>query len=383
MKKPVIIGGFLCLLGVLVCALALGLNNWDITRISTQPQFEEKERSFSNKGQDIRISDREKTVYVGRSPDADIHLRYQENEKASYEISDDSQLSIAFQSDYRWTDFVLNVDFQNPTLTLLLPEDFKGSLEIENSSGKVDLKELQARALHVKTGNGSILLADVTCEDSVELNTDNGKIELNRVRSGEDVRCETSNAGIDLEDVQGKSLRATSQNGKLYAENLRLDGEASFYSKNAPIALENLNVKGKLLCESSNASIDLEDIQADSLSVDNKNGKLVNDGLNIAGDVEMKTGQAAIEFEDLWAGGNLRFENKNGKISGTILGRQADFTIEAATHNGDSNLSSGGSGAQRLQLSSNNGNIDVRFREMTPRADTEMDVDVDVRGEDD
>lgn len=362
MKKSMIIGGFLCLLGLLLSAFALGMSNWNIENISTRPKLEEKNLRLPNRGQDISIQDQDKPIYIGRSPDADIHLTYFESARVHYSIADESALQIKEERKYRWSDYILVLDLQAPTLTLLLPADFQGSLTIESPNGRIQLTEVSLRSLHLEARNAPLLLEDVQLQEGARLSTSNGKIELHALRLGAALDCSTSNANVLLEDVESASVKLQSSNGKLRGKDLRIAGDVELKTKNAAIDLSALDAKGSLVCETSNSPVTLEALRATALSVRSDNGKLYSRALEISGAVTMHTSHSGIEFIDLRAEGDLSLRSANGKISGTLLASEQDFTISAHTTNAKSSLPSQfGSGKQRLAVETSNAEIDVRF----------------------
>ena len=52
----------------------------------------------------------------------------------------------------------------------------------------------------------------------------------------------------------------------------------------------------------------------------------------------------------------------NADIDAALIGEKSDYTIAANVKNGESNIRSGGNGARRLNVKSNNGDIEIKFR---------------------
>ena len=69
-----------------------------------------------------------------------------------------------------------------------------------------------------------------------------------------------------------------------------------------------------------------------------------------------------IAFGNLDVGNALCLTVKNGDISGTVIGGYDDFAIQSEIKKGGSNLPDNkDSGKKTLNVSSNNGNVDIQF----------------------
>ena len=91
MKKLAIIGSVTCVIGAIIFISAFASIGWDITNISTRPEYEERYFSTENTNQTITLKDKDKPVSVGLSDDNQIHIIYYENEKERYQIEDNTK----------------------------------------------------------------------------------------------------------------------------------------------------------------------------------------------------------------------------------------------------------------------------------------------------
>lgn len=84
--------------------------------------------------------------------------------------------------------------------------------------------------------------------------------------------------------------------------------------------------------------------------------------LAVTGSIDISTNGGNITFESLDVGNALTLTAKNGDISGTVVGSYDDFAIQSEIKKGDSNLPSNkDSGEKSLNVSCNNGNVDIEF----------------------
>ena len=84
--------------------------------------------------------------------------------------------------------------------------------------------------------------------------------------------------------------------------------------------------------------------------------------LAVSGSVTLSSNGGDIRFEELDAGSSVTISAKNGDVSGSIVGGYDDYEISCEIKKGDSNLpSEKEGGAKRLNVSNNNGDIDIKF----------------------
>lgn len=80
---------------------------------------------------------------------------------------------------------------------------------------------------------------------------------------------------------------------------------------------------------------------------------------NVSGSIEVNSKKGDIEFKNI--SGNISLKNDLGDIEGTILGREDEYTINADTKLGDSNIRSKAGGSKKLDIQNDCGDIEVKF----------------------
>lgn len=313
MKKMAITGGFIFLLGLIIFTITATACDWNFSKLSTRPALEEKSLSMKSSNQSILIEDSNVPISVGLSRDNQIHLQYLENELEYYEIDEnDTNITIQKETNYRWFNFVLNFDIQPRNLTLLLPSDFNGSLEL-------------------KTDNSSMKLDNVTVKELL-LQNENGSVKLDEVSVSGDTQVKTSNSSIQISDG---------------------------------------NLKGSLQCDNENGSIKLEDFSAENIEAFTKNSSIVAESIVSQGNVVLENRNGKIELDRLRSNGDIHLQNENAGIKGSILGNMNDFSISSKTENAKSNLPDQTTGGkQLLEVFNENGSINIDFTS-TSRADND------------
>jgi hypothetical protein len=161
---------------------------------------------------------------------------------------------------------------------------------------------------------------------TLTLSTNNGNITLNG---------QTYNVkGLDLETNNGN----ITVNGEVYSQT-KITAETD----NGNVKVKQADAVERICLQSNNGGITVENgVKAATLYIETNNGEL------------------SIMRAD---GQNITLETNVGNITSTIVGKQADFTIDADTDVGTTNLHSQTLGAKKLTVKTDVGNITVNFTE--------------------
>lgn len=303
MKKLAIIGGITCLVGAIVFVSAFASIGWDITKISTQPEYEERHFSTDNTNQTVTLKDKDKPVSVGLSNDNQIHIIYYENEKEQYQIENNANLTMENQCSYQWYETIFSINFQAPSTTILLPPDFNGELHIETSNAQITIENVAVSKLTASTSNGYM--------------------NVNRLTNVQTISLSTSNNAIDASDI---------------------------------------TAFGKLTAVTTNGGITLTNIAVQDIEAVTSNNRIVTDNTQSTQNMMLQTSNGTIEFQNLTAGISTTLHTSNSSVIGSINGKASDFTIQSQTSNGTNNLPENFKiGDHLLNITTSNGNIDVTF----------------------
>jgi hypothetical protein len=177
---------------------------------------------------------------------------------------------------------------------------------------------------------------------SFHLNAGGVVIELPASFSGS-LRLETSNAAINLNDVS-------------------LIGPVDLHTSNGLIDLGNVSTTGEISAKTSNQRIRMNTIVAAKVQAQTSNGRIDAAAVE-AGQMVLETSNNRIELASVKVG-LIDLQTSNGRISGTIVGRSADYRIISKTSNGSNSLTNlGGTGPNSLTAKTSNGAIDLHFTE--------------------
>ena len=100
----------------------------------------------------------------------------------------------------------------------------------------------------------------------------------------------------------------------------------------------------------------------DNLTLSTTNEDISLPALAVSGSVSIFANGGNITFGNLEVKNSLTLTVKNGDISGAVVGNYDDFSIQTAIKKGENNLPSNkDDGEKTLNVSCNNGNINIEF----------------------
>ena len=173
------------------------------------------------------------------------------------------------------------------------------------------------------TDTATIIAIPDSFSGEINLETSNGSISVSKMKLMDKLQVDTSNGAVDMEEVTAQEVDVTSSNG----------------------------------------AITLSEVTTAELKVKTSNGRITVSDTTVDGETYLKTSNASIEVEEIVLNGDSEFDSSNGRISGSILGDDDDFSIESHTSNGDNSLPGNTSGGNKdLKVTTSNSDIDIEFK---------------------
>ncbi len=121
-------------------------------------------------------------------------------------------------------------------------------------------------------------------------------------------------------------------------------------------------IGGKASSGNRKISLQIPNELLDTLTLSTTNEDISLSALTVTGNISVSSNGGNITFENLNIGNTLHLSVKNGDISGTIIGSYDDFAIHSKIKNGESSLPNNkDSGEKTLNVSSNNGDVNIEF----------------------
>lgn len=163
--------------------------------------------------------------------------------------------------------------------------------------------------------------------------------------------------GITVEVPKGldADITLSAKYGDIYAADLK--GSMNVKANNGDVEIAKSELS-KLECDVDYGDIEMEKVSADSIKLTNDCGDIEVE--EVSGNIAAYCNYGDIDFERI-SGNNITFENRCGDIEGTILGNEADYTINAETNLGDRNIQNRTGGKNTLNARTDAGDISVKF----------------------
>lgn len=278
----------LFLLSGLVCfTIGLFILDFDIKSIATNAELTEYQEVYDCPTDKIVIDDRNVSVKLLPSDDDQVHLTYFAGDHIRYEIDhNDSMISIRKSDGSHWYERIFTFAFDDHDLTLYVPTQFRGNLDIDSS-------------------NGSIRLEDLETLENAKLESSNGRISLKNCDIKEKLDCETSNGKVELYTIDAEDINIKTSNGKIEMETVRADRELRCKTSNAKIEFDMIDCGTNIYLKTSNGAIDgtIVGRQSDySIESDTSNGHNNLPDRTKDGDkqleVDTSNGRIEVDFEE-------------------------------------------------------------------------------------
>lgn len=264
-KIVVIIGVSLLLVGCVIFVVAMSLNGWDFSALSSE--YEKK----------TLVATEEKSVVVLDFQNSDVQVKYAQVEYASVEYSvakgkdgkelnafdivdENGKLSLTERRVVQTWFFGFNV---KPTAILTLPNTFCdltvktdngkividksvnggfGKVEFDTDNGEIDIRgDMTCSSLTATTNNGKITFGGkLSADGDVKAESDNGKISVNGELKARGVRFDTDNGAVSSSSViDAESVYMKTENGGI---TVTLAGKTGDYSVTAKTGNGSCNV---------------------------------------------------------------------------------------------------------------------------------------------
>ena len=337
-KALIIIGVVLLVAAIALFVCGMSAADWDFKKLSTV-RYTQKEYSLEEGAQTDSIFVRYTSAHVEisyREDASNVQISYpvrinsNGEEIASVSVTFDGGALRVEEKDDTFDLFSWNLS--TPTLTVILPAETECALDIDTGNGSVSVSAanaVNAPSVKVHSDNGDIAISPaggLHVRGNAEFSSDNGRVAVEGLTAEGSVTLESDNGNIDLTNAGASAVSAETDNGNLTLTNLQVSGALTVKSENGDIRLR-------------------ESVRAASFSAETDNGDIfvAEGGVLGANELTFRTDLGAI------------------RINGALAGSQSDYTFFINTGTGSSNIPSGGSGAIRLNATTDLGDITLRF----------------------
>lgn len=300
--KLFILSAVLLCAGLAVAFVGFALLDFNVMNFDTEPPYVERSYSCPADVGEITLSDDNANLNIVASKDGKIHISYYENINKTYRIElSDGALSVTKQTEESFIDY-LSISVSTPTLTLSLPADYSGEVNVDLGDGDISVEGTSIRSLTVNSDSGNVFVRDCVFKGYLDLKTDRGGIHI----------YET--------DV---------------AENCKLSG------KNGEVFLWSLTA-GDVYANSRGGLITLAHVKAGTIHAEGTSKDIIT---------------SCISFET-----DAHLMSASGDIRGSVVGNEEDFSFYCTAPNGECNVGNLPSrGDKSLHVKTEQGDINLIF----------------------
>ena len=198
-KIWLIIATTLLLTGCIIFGGVMTVYKWDFSKLSTN-KYETNKYDIADNFKNISINVKTADIVFVASEKAKTEVVCYEQDNANHEVSvDNDTLTIKLVDERKWYEYI-GINFRTPKITVYLPQGEYGNLNIDSSTGDIDIKNLSAENINLTVTTGEIEAKSITCNGDFKTTVSTGEVEL------KDVSCKNlfsnGNTGhISLKDV--------------------------------------------------------------------------------------------------------------------------------------------------------------------------------------
>ena len=199
-KIWLIIATSLIVVGASFFIIAMSLVGWDFTKLNTV-KFETTSYTIDEEFKNISIETSIADIHFAISDDGKCKVVcYEpENMKHTAEVKTDT-LTINVNDNRKWYNHI-GISMGSSKITIYLPKkDYASAINIETSTGDINVDELFVDSIDFNTSTGDIRISNVICIENISINVSTGDVKLN------DVNCKRiisdgSTGDVSMEDV--------------------------------------------------------------------------------------------------------------------------------------------------------------------------------------
>ena len=199
-KIWLVIATSLVVVGSLLFVIAMSINDWDFSKLSTV-KYETNKYEIEEEFKHISVKTTTSDIQFAISDDGACRVvcREQENMKHTVDVEGDT-LTIEGDDDRKWYEHI-GIAIDSPKITIYLPaKDYVSSVEIKVSTGDICLDGIQLDNIDVKTSTGDVKIKNVVCKEDMKIKVSTGDVKL------ENINCINLTANGSTGDVSLKDV---------------------------------------------------------------------------------------------------------------------------------------------------------------------------------
>ena len=231
--------------GMLVFTLAMSMNGWSFSKLSTV-QYTTNTHEITEEFHSISMNTDTADILFLPSESETCQVICYEEEKQTHTVTvQNGTLTVKKTNGEKWYDHIhIGVSFESPKITVLLPKAEYDSLLIKESTGAISIPkdflfesiditastgdvrcDASAKgAVKIKTSTGSIRVENAVAE-KMEISVSTGVVNVTSTACAGELKIQVSTGKTSLTDIMCGSLFSSGDTGDLYLKNVIASGQ--------------------------------------------------------------------------------------------------------------------------------------------------------------
>ncbi len=358
MKKTVLIAALLCVVGLLLLAVPLmgdGL-------LESEPHIQTDE-TYSTEGiTSVVLEGYDAEAVVRSGSENEIRIETDTPESRPFEITSKNGVLRIVRRDHRawYQKFGIFLSPREYDLRITLPAEWKASCSFTLTSGSLSLSGLTLDGeLTMRVSSGR-LSADTLSAASVTASTSSGALRINGIKNANNVTLSALSGALRAENItDAAALSASTTSGSLSLTEVHITDRLAASTTSGALSVTESSARTAELSTTS-GQLSANTLGAESLATRSVSGGQSLRSVRVT-ELRAEASSGGIRLQAADIAEHCSVKATSGSIRCELKNQRSEFTVSVNTGSGGSNLSSGGDGQKRLELSTTSGGIRAFF----------------------
>ena len=222
--------------GGVIFALAMTLNSWDFTRLSTE-KYETNSYEITEDFYGISVDTATADIAFLPSPDGKCRVVCYENEKLKHSVSvTDGALTICVQNEKAWYDYI-GISWESESVTVYLPKTTYDALFVRGATCDISVaRDFSFASADIEVSTGDVSYR-ATTSGKLAVGVSTGDVSIDGVRAG-DITVESSTGKVSLKNITAENASLKTSSGDILLENAVLADKLSVEVSTGDVTFE-------------------------------------------------------------------------------------------------------------------------------------------------
>ena len=242
MKKSTTVALILIGAGILLGLLSYFLIGGDWTKLNSKGnEYAEKKYESSEGIKEIVIDESADSTVIGSADIDNVVIEYYDDPDSPVYQIEESDGKLFFSRHDRSIFKLMHMGLAHKDITITIPKDYAGILDIESTSGSLTAENITAGEMRVENTSGSIVFTNAVSEGNFSLDSTSGATELTGVQAGGNISMENTSGSIKITNLKGEGdIHLKNTTGSIEGT---IDGSESDYSITSHTTAGSCNLK--------------------------------------------------------------------------------------------------------------------------------------------